>query len=236
MYRLLYVFIYRFIHLCFCARWHDAGTYDAKSKTGGPNGSIRNEEEFTHGANNGLKIALDFCGNIFSPFKSTGFWLFSFIRCVFIVLLSLMCCWFKLIGLTNVLAVYVCNFICMAFWNPLRIDCTSIITYWFVEFTLKTSLIIDFLIQKKFSKVKSYQNSVLQIRLLIFTFYYSHKIQTIRLCTWWKRYEGSDVEYVLIFHSISYSLKESWTVTPPLQALMESRGCYCLKDIVMCFR
>ncbi|KAJ8572200.1 hypothetical protein K7X08_008711 [Anisodus acutangulus] len=41
--------------------WHDAGTYDSKSKTGGPNGSIRNEEEFTHGANNGLKIALDFC-------------------------------------------------------------------------------------------------------------------------------------------------------------------------------
>ncbi|OIT38963.1 synaptotagmin-1 [Nicotiana attenuata] len=41
--------------------WHDAGTYDAKSKTGGPNGSIRNEEEFSHGANNGLKIALDFC-------------------------------------------------------------------------------------------------------------------------------------------------------------------------------
>ncbi|KAK4340468.1 hypothetical protein RND71_041930 [Anisodus tanguticus] len=45
----------------FLCRWHDAGTYDAKSKTGGPNGSIRNEEEFTHGANNGLKIALDFC-------------------------------------------------------------------------------------------------------------------------------------------------------------------------------
>lgn len=43
-------------------RWHDAGTYDATSKTGGPNGSIRNEEEFAHGANNGLKIALDFCG------------------------------------------------------------------------------------------------------------------------------------------------------------------------------
>lgn len=59
-----FFFIYnRCIHLYFCARWHDAGTYDAKSKTGGPNGSIRNEEEFTHGANNGLKIALDFCGN-----------------------------------------------------------------------------------------------------------------------------------------------------------------------------
>ncbi|XP_010526895.1 PREDICTED: L-ascorbate peroxidase 3, peroxisomal [Tarenaya hassleriana] len=41
--------------------WHDAGTYDAKTKTGGPNGSIRNEEEFTHGANSGLKIALDLC-------------------------------------------------------------------------------------------------------------------------------------------------------------------------------
>lgn len=43
-------------------RWHDAGTYDVNTKTGGPNGSIRNEEEFTHGANSGLKIALEFCG------------------------------------------------------------------------------------------------------------------------------------------------------------------------------
>ncbi|GMN48720.1 hypothetical protein TIFTF001_017888 [Ficus carica] len=41
--------------------WHDAGTYDAKLKTGGPNGSIRNEEEYTHGSNNGLKKAIDFC-------------------------------------------------------------------------------------------------------------------------------------------------------------------------------
>ncbi|CAL9228043.1 unnamed protein product [Arabidopsis halleri] len=44
--------------------WHDAGTYDAQSKTGGPNGSIRNEEEFTHGANSGLKIALDLCEGV----------------------------------------------------------------------------------------------------------------------------------------------------------------------------
>lgn len=43
-------------------RWHDAGTYDVKTKTGGPNGSIRNEEEYTHGSNNGLKKAVDFCG------------------------------------------------------------------------------------------------------------------------------------------------------------------------------
>lgn len=45
----------------FC-RWHDAGTYDASTKTGGPNGSIRNEEEYTHGSNSGLKKAIDFCG------------------------------------------------------------------------------------------------------------------------------------------------------------------------------
>jgi L-ascorbate peroxidase len=44
--------------------WHDAGTYDAKTKTGGPNGSIRNEEEYTHGANSGLKIAIDFCEQV----------------------------------------------------------------------------------------------------------------------------------------------------------------------------
>lgn len=35
-----------------------------KTKTGGPNGSIRNQEEYSHGANNGLKIALDFCGEL----------------------------------------------------------------------------------------------------------------------------------------------------------------------------
>uniref|UniRef100_I1LPR9 L-ascorbate peroxidase n=1 Tax=Glycine max TaxID=3847 RepID=I1LPR9_SOYBN len=44
--------------------WHDAGTYDAKTKTGGPNGSIRNEEEYSHGANNGLKKAIDFCEEV----------------------------------------------------------------------------------------------------------------------------------------------------------------------------
>ncbi|KAL6494844.1 L-ascorbate peroxidase 3 [Orobanche gracilis] len=44
--------------------WHDAGTYDMNTKTGGPNGSIRNEEECNHGANNGLKIALEFCEQV----------------------------------------------------------------------------------------------------------------------------------------------------------------------------
>ncbi|XP_015866914.2 L-ascorbate peroxidase 3 [Ziziphus jujuba] len=44
--------------------WHDAGTYDASTKTGGPNGSIRNEEEYTHGSNSGLKKAIDFCEEV----------------------------------------------------------------------------------------------------------------------------------------------------------------------------
>ncbi|CAM6094347.1 unnamed protein product [Calypogeia fissa] len=39
--------------------WHDAGTYDANTMTGGANGSIRSEREYTHGANAGIKKALD---------------------------------------------------------------------------------------------------------------------------------------------------------------------------------
>ncbi|KAJ1270331.1 hypothetical protein BS78_06G045700 [Paspalum vaginatum] len=39
--------------------WHDAGTYDAKTSTGGPNGSIRFPQEHSHAANAGLKIAID---------------------------------------------------------------------------------------------------------------------------------------------------------------------------------
>ncbi|XP_028774590.1 L-ascorbate peroxidase 3-like [Neltuma alba] len=44
--------------------WHDAGTYDAKTKTGGPNGSIRNEHELKHDANNGLKLAVELCEDV----------------------------------------------------------------------------------------------------------------------------------------------------------------------------
>ncbi|CAA7399667.1 unnamed protein product [Spirodela intermedia] len=44
--------------------WHDAGTYDVNTKTGGPNGSIRHEEEYKHGANAGLKIAIDLCETV----------------------------------------------------------------------------------------------------------------------------------------------------------------------------
>lgn len=44
--------------------WHDAGTYCAKTKTGGPNASIRNDEECAHGANNGLKKAIDWCEEV----------------------------------------------------------------------------------------------------------------------------------------------------------------------------
>lgn len=44
--------------------WHDAGTYDAKTRTGGPDGSIRHEQEYAHNANNGLKIAIDLCEGV----------------------------------------------------------------------------------------------------------------------------------------------------------------------------
>ncbi|NP_001148710.1 APx3 - Peroxisomal Ascorbate Peroxidase [Zea mays] len=39
--------------------WHDAGTYDAKTNTGGPNGSIRFPQEYSHSSNAGIKIAID---------------------------------------------------------------------------------------------------------------------------------------------------------------------------------
>ncbi|KAL9258278.1 putative L-ascorbate peroxidase 3, peroxisomal [Drosera capensis] len=48
--------------------WHDAGTYDAKTRTGGPNGSIRNEEELNHEANRGLKIAVELCEEVKSKY------------------------------------------------------------------------------------------------------------------------------------------------------------------------
>ncbi|KAL7095756.1 hypothetical protein ACP275_10G043300 [Erythranthe tilingii] len=38
--------------------WHSAGTYDWKSKTGGPFGTIRNPVELSHEANNGLDVAV----------------------------------------------------------------------------------------------------------------------------------------------------------------------------------
>lgn len=40
------------------SRWHSAGTYDVKTKTGGPFGTIRYSAELAHGANNGLDIAV----------------------------------------------------------------------------------------------------------------------------------------------------------------------------------
>ncbi|KAK4342973.1 hypothetical protein RND71_038789 [Anisodus tanguticus] len=42
----------------FTLLWHSAGTYDVKTKTGGPFGTIRHPDELKHGANNGLDIAV----------------------------------------------------------------------------------------------------------------------------------------------------------------------------------
>ncbi|KAM7257920.1 hypothetical protein ACFE04_013661 [Oxalis oulophora] len=38
--------------------WHSAGTFDYKSKTGGPFGTMKQDAELAHGANNGLDIAV----------------------------------------------------------------------------------------------------------------------------------------------------------------------------------
>ncbi|KAK3442237.1 hypothetical protein EUGRSUZ_B02456 [Eucalyptus grandis] len=38
--------------------WHSAGTYDVKTKTGGPFGTMKHAAELAHGANNGLDIAV----------------------------------------------------------------------------------------------------------------------------------------------------------------------------------
>ncbi|OWM68861.1 hypothetical protein CDL15_Pgr025048 [Punica granatum] len=38
--------------------WHSAGTFDVKTKTGGPFGTMKNPAELAHGANNGLDIAV----------------------------------------------------------------------------------------------------------------------------------------------------------------------------------
>ncbi|KAF9675235.1 hypothetical protein SADUNF_Sadunf09G0011000 [Salix dunnii] len=38
--------------------WHSAGTFDVKTKTGGPFGTMRYSAELAHGANNGLDIAV----------------------------------------------------------------------------------------------------------------------------------------------------------------------------------
>ncbi|PON62363.1 Ascorbate peroxidase [Parasponia andersonii] len=38
--------------------WHSAGTFDVKTRTGGPFGTIKNPVELAHAANNGLDIAV----------------------------------------------------------------------------------------------------------------------------------------------------------------------------------
>jgi hypothetical protein len=43
--------------ICVC-RWHSAGTFDTKTKTGGPFGTIKHQAELAHGANAGLDIAV----------------------------------------------------------------------------------------------------------------------------------------------------------------------------------
>lgn len=44
--------------------WHDAGTYDANKKSGGPNGSIRFKDELNRPHNKGLEKAVAFCEEV----------------------------------------------------------------------------------------------------------------------------------------------------------------------------
>lgn len=48
--RLIYGSVFR--------RWHSAGTYDVQTKTGGPFGTMKLEQECKHCANNGIEIAV----------------------------------------------------------------------------------------------------------------------------------------------------------------------------------
>lgn len=52
--------------------WHDAGTYDKNSNTGGPNGSIKFNPEMSHGDNNGLTIAMNLIKPVHEQFADIG--------------------------------------------------------------------------------------------------------------------------------------------------------------------
>nr|GEX83922.1 L-ascorbate peroxidase, cytosolic [Tanacetum cinerariifolium] len=49
--------------------FHTAGTYDVKTKTGGPFGTIRHKEEQAHGANVGLDVAINMLDPLRQEFK-----------------------------------------------------------------------------------------------------------------------------------------------------------------------
>lgn len=52
--------------------WHDAGTYSKWDNTGGPTGSIRFSPEATHGANAGLKWAVDTLEPLFDKYSGVS--------------------------------------------------------------------------------------------------------------------------------------------------------------------
>lgn len=53
--------------------WHDAGTWDSATKTGGPNGSLRFDKELAHGANTGLAPVRDQLVQIKSQFPNVNY-------------------------------------------------------------------------------------------------------------------------------------------------------------------
>eukprot|EP00172_Hildenbrandia_rubra_P001097 Plantae.Rhodophyta-Hildenbrandia_rubra.ctg16585.p1 GENE.Plantae.Rhodophyta-Hildenbrandia_rubra.ctg16585~~Plantae.Rhodophyta-Hildenbrandia_rubra.ctg16585.p1 ORF type:complete len:268 (-),score=57.84 Plantae.Rhodophyta-Hildenbrandia_rubra.ctg16585:2913-3641(-) len=53
--------------------WHDAGTYNKSDNTGGANGTVRFEPEIKHGANAGLKKAVDIMEKIHQKYPSVSY-------------------------------------------------------------------------------------------------------------------------------------------------------------------
>ncbi|TKY70324.1 L-ascorbate peroxidase 3 [Spatholobus suberectus] len=53
--------------------WHDAGTYNAETRTGGPNGSIRIPDELKHKANEELGKAKKLCESVKGKLKKVSY-------------------------------------------------------------------------------------------------------------------------------------------------------------------
>ncbi|KAG4188949.1 hypothetical protein ERO13_A08G196000v2 [Gossypium hirsutum] len=65
--------------------WHSAGTFDVKTKTGGPFGTMKQPAELAHAANNGLDIAV----RLLDPIKSSSLYFHTLTSISLLVLVLL---------------------------------------------------------------------------------------------------------------------------------------------------
>lgn len=89
-------------------RWHSAGTFDVKTRTGGPFGTIKHPAELAHGANNGLDIAVRLLEPLKEQFPTLSYadfyqvrFFFSRFLCV-VFLLDLKWCQSLILFLLNI--------------------------------------------------------------------------------------------------------------------------------------